>query len=116
MTINGVNDSSTTCNIKFSDKHFTYLQSVANINDKDINIVEVDYIIIGESMVYSSPETLEGIYKKSIPLYSLIMSKRNKSIGLVATDKQKNRNLKSRRNSILYFPFFLYTLLFRIHQ
>ena len=89
MTINGVNDSSTTCNIKFSDKHFTYLQSVANINDKDINIVEVDYIIIGESMVYSSPETLEGIYKKSIPLYSLIMSKRNKSIGLVATDKQK---------------------------
>ena len=106
MTINGVNDSSTTCNIKFSDKHFTYLQSVANINDKDINIVEVDYIIIGESMVYSSPETLEGIYKKSIPLYSLIMSKRNKSIGLVATDKQKNRNLKSRRNSILYFLFF----------
>ena len=111
-----MNDSSATYYIKFSDKHFTYLQSVANINDKYMDNVENDRIIIGESMVYSSLDTLGGIYKKSIPLYSLIMSKRNKSIGLVATDKQKNRNLKSRRNSILYFPFFLYTLLFRIHQ
>ena len=40
-----------------------YLQSVANTNDKDVDIVEADHIIIGESMVYSSPETLEGIYK-----------------------------------------------------
>ena len=102
-----VNNFSATCYIKLSDKHFTYLQPVANINDKDIDNVENDHIIIGELMVYSSPQTLEGIYKNSIPLYRLIMSKRNSLIELVATDKQKNRNLKSRRNSILYFPFFI---------
>ena len=82
-----MNDSSATYYIKFSDKHFTYLQPVANINDKDIVIIENDHIIIGESMVYSSPEILEGIYKKYIPLYSLIISKRNSLIELVATDK-----------------------------
>ena len=58
-----VNDSSALCYIKFSDKHFSYLQPVANTNDKDIDNVENDHIIIGESMVYSSSETLEGIYK-----------------------------------------------------
>ena len=57
-----VNDSFATCYIKVSDKYFTYLQPVANINNKDIDNIENDHIIIGESMVYSSHETLEGIY------------------------------------------------------
>ena len=59
-----VNDSSATCFVKFNDNHFTYLQPIANSNDKDVDIVEADHIIIRESNVYSSPETLEGIYKK----------------------------------------------------
>ena len=58
-------------------------------------------------MVYSSPKTLEDIYKKSMPLYSLIMSKRNNLIQLVATDKERKSEFKSRRNSMLYFPSFI---------
>jgi len=61
-----VNDSSATCFIKFNDNHFTYVQPIANSNDKDvdknsnqykiIDLVEDDHIIIEESNVYSSPE------------------------------------------------------------
>ena len=102
-----MNDTSATCYIKFSDKFFIYLQLVANIIDKDIDNVENDHIIIGELMVYSSPETLEGIYKDSIALYSLFMSKRNSLVELVTTDKERNRKLKSRRNTVLSFPFFI---------
>ena len=46
------------CYIKYSNNHFTYLQPVANISDKDIGIDEDNHIIIEESMVYSSPEML----------------------------------------------------------
>ena len=99
-----VNDSSVTCYIKFSDKNFTYLQSVANTNDKDVDIVEADHIIIGESMVYSSPETLEGIYKNSFLLYSLIMSKRNSLIELVTTDKQRKSEFKIKTQQYLLLP------------
>ena len=112
-----VNDSSATCFVKFNDNHFTHLQPIANSNDKDVDknsnqfkmieLVEDDHIIIEESNVYSSPETLEGIYKNLIPLYSLIMSKSNSLIKLVASDKQRKSDLNSRRNSILYFPFFI---------
>ena len=102
-----VNDSSAACCIKFSDRSFTYLQPVANIKDKDIDHVENYHIIIGELMVYSSPKTLEDIYKKSMPLYSLIMSKRNNLIQLVATDKERKSEFKSRRNSMLDFPSFI---------
>ena len=71
-----VNDSSASCFIKFNDNHFTYLQPIANSNDKDveknsnqykiIDLVEDDHIIIEDSNVYSSPEILEGIYNPVI--------------------------------------------------
>ena len=93
-----VNDSSATCFIKFNVNHFTYLQPIAISKDKDIDkklnnheivdLVEDDHFIIEESNVYSSPEILEGIYKNIIPLYSLIMSKCNSLIELVAKDKE----------------------------
>ena len=107
-----MNDSSTTCCIKFSDKPFTYLQPVANINDKDIDNYENDHINIGESIVYSSQETLEGIYKNSIPLYSLTMSKRNSLIELVATDNEKKSEFKIKTKQypllpILHLKYFI---------
>ena len=55
-------------------------------------------------MVYSSPETLEGIYKKSIPLYSLIMSKHNSLIELLATDKERKSELKMKTLQYHLFP------------
>ena len=55
-------------------------------------------------MVYSSPETLEGIYKNSIPLYSFIMSKRNSLIELVATDKQRKSEFKIKTQQYLLLP------------
>ena len=58
-----MNDSSTRY-IKFSKNRLTYLQPIANFNDKDIDKVDIDQIIIEASMVYSSLERLEGIYKK----------------------------------------------------
>ena len=58
-----VNDSSVTCYIKFSKNRITYLQSIANFNDKDIDKVEIDQIIIKESMIYSSPKQIERILK-----------------------------------------------------
>ena len=95
------------CYIKFSDNFFTYLQPVAN-NDKDVDIVEANHIIIGESMIYSSPETLEVIYKNYIPLYSLIMSKRNSLIELVVTDKQRTSDLKIKTQQYSLLPILLY--------
>ena len=121
-----VNDSSATCFIKFNDNHFTYLQPIAISIDKDVDknlnnpeivdLVKDDHFIIEESNVYSSPEILEGIYKNIIPLYSLIMSKCNSLIKLVAKDFQKNLNSKSRQNNILAYPFFMLTALHRIHR
>ena len=63
-------------------------------------------------MVYSSPETLEGIYKSSIPLYTLIMSKLNILIELVAIDKQRKSESKIKTQQypllpILHLKFFI---------
>ena len=63
-------------------------------------------------MVYSSPETLEWIYKNSIPLYSLILGKRNSLVELVATDKKikskfKNKTLQYPLLSILHLNSFI---------
>ena len=55
-------------------------------------------------MVYSSPETLEGIYKNSIPLYSLIMNKHNSLIELLATDKERKSELKMKTLQCHLFP------------
>ena len=98
--IDRVNDSSTTCFVKFNDNHFTYLQPIAISKDKDvdkklnnhenIDLVEDDHVIIEESNVYFSLEILEGFYKNIIPLYSLIMSKCNSLIELVAKDRKTN--------------------------
>ena len=85
-------------------------------NPEIVDLVEDDHFIIEESNVYSSPEILEGIYKNIIPLYSLIMSKCNSLIELVAKGKERNLNSKSRQNSILAYPFFVLTPLHRIHR
>ena len=55
-------------------------------------------------MVYSSSEILEGSYKNSIPLYSLIMSKRNSLIELVATDKQSKSEFKIKTKQYPLLP------------
>ena len=49
-----VNDLAATCYIKFKDSHFTYLQPVANIEDKDIDVIPPHHIIIEEADVYTS--------------------------------------------------------------
>ena len=63
-------------------------------NPEIVDLVEDDHFIIEESNVYSSPEILEGIYKNIIPLYSLIMSKCNSLIELVAKDDQRKSEFK----------------------
>ena len=93
-----VNDSSATCFIKYNDNHFTYLQPIANSKDKDVDLVEANHIIIEESNVYSSPVILEGT------LYSLIMSKRNSLIGLVAKDKERKSEFKIKTKQYPYLP------------
>ena len=84
----------------------TYLQPIANFNDKDIDKVDIDQIIIEASMVYSSLERLEGIYKKIIPLYSLIMNKHNSSIELLATDKERKSEFKMKTLQYPLLPIF----------
>ena len=51
--------------------HFTYLQPVANIEDKDIDVILPHHTIIEEANFYTSSEILEGIYKK---YYSIVQS------------------------------------------
>ena len=63
-------------------------------NPEIVDLVEDDHFIIEESNVYSSPKILEGIYKNIIPLYSLIMSKCNSLIELVAKDDQRKFEFK----------------------
>ena len=71
---------------------------------KIVDIVQDDHIIIEESNVYSSPEILEGIYKNIIPLYSLIMSKCNSLIELVAKDKERKSEFKIKTKQYPYLP------------
>ena len=109
-----VNDSSATCFVKFNDNHFTYLQPFAIWKDKDfdkksnqhkiVDLFEDDHFSIEESNVYSSPEILEGIYKNIIPLYSLIMSKCNSLIELVAKDKEIKSEFKIKTKQYPYLP------------
>ena len=95
-----VNDFSATSFVKYNDSHFTYLQPIANSKDKDVDLVEANHIIIEESNVYSSPVILEGT------LYSLIMSKRNSLLGLVAKDKERKSEFKIKTKQYPYLPIF----------
>ena len=62
-----VNYFSATCYIKYSKNHYSYIQPVANHNEKNFIYTYKDGIIIKTSNVYSSPEILSGIYKNIIP-------------------------------------------------
>ena len=101
---NRVNDLAATCYIKFNDSHFTYLQPVANIDDKDIDINLPYHIVIEEVDVYTSSEILEAIYKNIIPLYSLVMSKHNSLITLVGTDKVRLSGFKMKTKQYPHLP------------
>ena len=53
-----VNDLSTTCHTKYSKKHYTYMQPLANhIEDNFLND-EKDGCIVPRSNVYSSPRNI----------------------------------------------------------
>ena len=82
---------STTCYIKYSKNHYTYIQSLSSHEKEDFFETENDQCIISRSNVYSSPNILGGTYKNIIPLYSLVMSKNHSKDELVATDKTKKR-------------------------
>ena len=99
-----MNNLTATCYIKFNDSHFTYLQPIANIEDKDIDIVLLYHIVIEVVDVYTTPEILEGIYQNIIPLYSLVMSKHNSLITLVGTDKVRLSEFKIKTKQYSHLP------------
>ena len=99
-----VNDQAETCYIKYKDKHFTYLQPVANIEDIDFDVILPHHTIIEEANVYTSSEILEGIYKNIIPLYSLVMSKFHSLITLVGIDDVRVSEFKMKTEQYPNLP------------
>ena len=82
---------STTCYIKDSNNHYTYIQPVANHQEEYfLNKEKKNGFIVKRSNVYSSPEILIENHKDIIPLYSLVMSKNTSNVELIATDKTRN--------------------------
>ena len=86
MVFDRVNDLSETCYIKYSKKHYTYIQPLSSHQEEDFFATKDDECLILRANVYSSPEVLVGIHKNIIPLYSLVMSNNYSAVELVATD------------------------------
>ena len=78
-----VNDLSTTCCIKHSKNHFTYLQPLSSHQEEDLFVKKDDELLIPRANVYSSPEVLVGIHKNIIPLYSLVMREHHSAVELM---------------------------------
>ena len=80
-----VNDLSTTCYIKYSKNHFTYMQPLENHKEDFFLNKEKYEFIVQRSNVYSSHEVLCGTHKHLIPLYSLVLSQNYSKNDLLAT-------------------------------
>ena len=64
------------------------MQPLANYTEDNFLNDEKYKFIVSRSNVYSYLEILGGIHKNLIPLYSLVMSKHNSKVELLATRKK----------------------------